>query len=351
MKTKDKNILSDIFKTLLPLVVSGSLVAWLLHKVSPREIITIVRTECDFVWIAAIMLVSVFSFMIRGIRWGIQLRSVGLARLPVSVESASIFGAYSLNLLLPFLGEAWRAVYIAKEEKAKVSSVVGTLLGDRFSDAIVVVLLFALSLFVAHDKMVRFFDHYSFGENLMNVIENPWFWLGVAALCVAGFIFVWLMRKKGYFKKTWASCRRIWQSFAVLFHLDETGMYILLTLGIWVCYFLETYLAFFAFPFTRELITQPGSLWGLLPGLVAFVFGSMSIAIPSNGGLGPWNVAVTFSLTLYGISQTDGVAFTMVVWAFKSLMIVLLGIYTAIFVAVRDKAMKKDSSGNVAGGN
>lgn len=340
MDSKEKSIIKDTAKTLLPLVVSGSLVAWLLHKVSPREIIHIVSTQCDFVWIAMIMLVSVFSFMIRGIRWGIQLRSVGLSRLPVSVESASIFGAYALNLMVPFLGEAWRAVYISKEENAKLSSVVGTLLGDRFSDAIVVVLLFGLSLFVAHDSMVRFFDHYSFGEHLVDLLENAWLWIGIAAFFIIWFVFVWLMRKKGYFKKTWASCDRIWKSFAVLFHLDDTGMYILLTIGIWVCYFLETYLGFFAFPFTRELITQPGSVWGLVPGLVAFVFGSMSIAIPSNGGLGPWNVAVTFSLTLYGISQTDGVAFSMVVWAFKSLMIVILGIYTAIFVTVRDRAQK-----------
>lgn len=341
MKPKDKTILPDILKTLLPLLVSGSLVAWLLHKVSPKEVMHIVSTQCDFVWIVVMMIVSMFSYMIRGVRWGIQLRSIGLSRQPVSVESASIFGAYSLNLLFPFLGEAWRAVYMAKEEKAKVSTVVGTLLGDRFSDAIVVVLLFAISLFVAKDKMLKFFDHYRFGEDLMNLITDPWLWVGVVFFFVVWFVFVWLMRKKGYFKKTWASCQRIWKSFAVLFHLNETGMYLLLTLGIWVCYFLETYLCFFAFPFTRELITLPGSVWGLVPGLVAFVFGSMSIAIPSNGGLGPWNVAVTFALTLYGVSQADGVAFSMVVWTFKSLMIVLLGIYTAIFVAVRDRRQRK----------
>lgn len=337
MESKRKTLLKDIAKTSLSLVVSVSLVAWLLHKVSLHDVMHIVATQCDFVWIALVMLVSVFSFMIRGVRWGIQLRSVGLSPLPVSVESASIFGAYSLSLMVPYLGEAWRAVYIAREEKAKVSTVVGTLLGDRFSDAIVIVLLLGLSLFVARGSMIRFFDHYSFGEHLVSLLENPWLWIGLAAFCCVCFLFVWLMRKKGYFRKTWASCHRIWQSFAVLFHLDETGMFIVLTIGIWVCYFLETYLAFFAFPFTRELIMQPGSCWGLIPGLVAFVFGSMSIAIPSNGGLGPWNVAVTFSLTLYGVSQPDGVAFSMVVWAFKSLMIVLLGIYTAIFVTLRDR--------------
>ena len=51
---------------------------------------------------------------------------------------------------------------------------------------------------------------------------------------------------------------------------------------------------FQAFPFTRALVEEPGSAWGLIPGLVVFVFGSYSMAIPSNGGLGPWNLAVMF---------------------------------------------------------
>lgn len=120
-------------------------------------------------------------------------------------------------------------------------------------------------------------------------------------------------------------------------------MYLLLTAGIWICYYLETYLCFFAFPFTRALIEQPGTCWGLIPGLVAFVFGSVSIAVPSNGGLGPWNIAVMFSLSLYGISDTDGAAFSMVLWTFKSAMLVALGIFSAIYIMAEKKRIKTES--------
>lgn len=40
--------------------------------------------------------------------------------------------------------------------------------------------------------------------------------------------------------------------------LHIAGSY-LLPLGIWVCYFLDTYICFFAFPFTHPLVTEPSS--------------------------------------------------------------------------------------------
>ena len=118
-------------------------------------------------------------------------------------------------------------------------------------------------------------------------------------------------------------------------------MYVILTLGIWTCYYLETYVCFFAFPFTRALIHDPGSAYGLIPGLVVFVFGSFSMAVPSNGGLGPWNLAVMFALSLYGISDTEGTAFSMVMWSCQAAMLVMLGIYSACYIMATNRKLKK----------
>lgn len=152
----------------------------------------------------------------------------------------------------------------------------------------------------------------------------------LAAICVVGGI---AFRDRRFMAGITSTVRNLWRSFAVMFRMKGIPMYLLLTAAIWICYYLETYICFFAFPFTRELITQPGSLWGLVPGLVAFVFGSFSIAIPSNGGLGPWNVAVTYSLTLFGVGYTDGASFSMVVWGFRAATLVVLGLFSAGYIA------------------
>ena len=58
------------------------------------------------------------------------------------------------------------------------------------------------------------------------------------------------------------------------------------------------------------------------------------MGVPSNGGLGPWNIAVMFALSLYGIGQTEGTAYSLVVWGFQTIMIVALGIFSFIYISV-----------------
>lgn len=336
-----RKIVSGILKVVLPLAVSMVLVIWLFKKVNIRQLENIISHDCDFIWVVLMMIVSIFSHVIRGIRWGMQLRAAGLPKVSVMVESVSIFGAYALNLIVPYLGEGWRCVYMAKREKSKVSTVVGTDLGDRLSDAMAISVLFILSLFVARDSITRFMEHYSFGERILDMISNPWLWTGVASIVFIVWGVCYVFRKKAIMQKVFNSCRQIWNGFRVLFTMKGIWLYILLTIGIWTCYYLETYLCFFAFPFTRELIHQPGSCLGLISGLVAFVFGSISIAIPSNGGLGPWNAAVIFALSLYGVTYTDAFAYSMVLWSFKSIMLVILGLFSAAYIMTERRLRKR----------
>lgn len=342
-KSKTKRILKDILKVATPIAVSILLILWLLHKVNIRKMDELISHDCDFFWVVLMMIVSIFSHVIRGIRWGIQLRGAGLRRMPVMVESVSIFGAYALNLLVPLLGEGWRCVYMSKREQASLSTVVGTDIGDRFSDALAIIALTLLAFVVAKDKLVQFIGHYALGQRLLHIISNPWLWVIIIAVIGIAILICFIFRKHKFVKRILQSMAKIWEGFKILFTMKHKTEYIILTIGIWTCYYLETYLCFFAFPFTKALITERGTFYGLIPGLVAFVFGSISIAIPSNGGLGPWNVAVMFSLSLYGISTTQGAAYSMVLWGFKSAMLVALGIFSAAYIMTH----KNKNSGNV----
>lgn len=330
-----RHIVMDVLKILLPAGVSVWMIMWLLGKIDVAKMDRIISGECDFWWIGLMMVISVFSHIVRGIRWGIQLRGAGLPRVSVLTESLSVFGAYALNLLLPLLGETWRCVFMARREKSKVSTVVGTDLGDRFSDAAVIVVLCVLALVVARENMMRFLDHYRLGERIVDLVTDPWIWI-IFGVTVAGVaFFCWMERRQAFMMRLYGVMRELWRSFAVMFRMQGTGMYLVLTLVIWICYYLETYVCFFAFPFTRELVSSPGTFYGMIPGLVAFVFGSLSIAIPSNGGLGPWNIAVAYSLMLYGVGETDAAAYAIVVWGFKSAMLIVLGIFTVICIVIQ----------------
>lgn len=326
------HVVEEIFKVLLPMGVSAGLVIWLFHKVNIHEIGEVMRNGVRFEFIAMMMFFTMLSFIIRGIRWGIQLRGARVPRMTPVAESVPIFGAYALNLLVQYLGEAWRCVFVARREKVKIATVVGTDLGDRGSDLVMILLILALTMGVASQEIHHFFEKYPLGRFLEELFDKWELYAGVL-LAVALFVFAdrrWKHTK--FFSGMNLSISRMWNGFKVLFFMKGRWNYLWLTFGIWICYFLETYLCFFAFPFTRDLITAPGSCYGLVPGLVVFVFGSMSMAVPSNGGLGPWNVAVMYALMLYGVSETDATAYSLVVWAFQAMMIIALGIFSAIYV-------------------
>ena len=74
-------------------------------------------------------------------------------------------------------------------------------------------------------------------------------------------------------------------------------------------------------PFTAELL----SAYGVAPALVAFTLSSISMGVPSNGGIGPWQWAVIFALGIYGTGQVEAAAFANLVLGCNTLLLVGVG--------------------------
>lgn len=329
---KVPRVAAKVLKAVVPLAVSAALIVWLFHKTDIHRVMQIARSGVLWGYIAVMMAITVLSHVIRGIRWGIQLRAAGIPRISPVAESVSIFGAYALNLVFPYLGEAWRCVYIARREDVKLSTVVGTDIGDRASDAVMILLFIVATAFVARPALDRFLDKYPIGERIAATADSGAMWVWVVLIVAALVALDYAFRHTNFVKGINASIMRMWRGFAVLFHMKGTGWYLVFTIGIWVCYFFENYVCFYAFPFTRELVFHSSYAWGLVPGLVVFVFGSCSMAVPSNGGLGPWNLAVMFALTLYGVGENDAATYALVVWTFQSIILIASGIFAAFYI-------------------
>ncbi len=328
-----KKIVSYVVRWLLPLALTILLVTYMFKKVNFSDMWEIVTHGVDYWWILAAMVISVFSHIFRALRWQIQLRSLGI-RPPLMALICSIFGTYALNLVFPRLGEIWRCSYIAGREHKPFTTVVGSMVADRLSDTLIVLLLTLLTFLVATPAIEAFLVKYPIGAGLVDTFKNPWTWTVV----FGGVALVWaiftLGRNLGPVAKTRQWIGEMWKGFASIATMDGKWKFIGYTLCIWGCYYVQLYVAFFAFPFTRELCSEPGLAFGLTPCLVAFVLSSIGMAVPSNGGLGPWNIAVMFGLAVYGISDAQGTAFSMLQWSGQTVMLILLGIYTMIYISV-----------------
>ncbi|MCM1503824.1 MAG: flippase-like domain-containing protein [Muribaculum sp.] len=327
--------LTTIMKYVLPVVLSVGLCYYLYTKID-IEAVKYEFWRCNFWWIGLTLVVATFSHIFRAMRWRIQLDALGInAPLPPLVWS--IFGTYAVNLLIPRLGELWRTGYIAKRQDAQFTTVFGSMVCDRLADTVTVLLLTVFTFFVSRSAFIAFAEQYpQIYEGVLNAVNSPWMW-GLAVVAVA--LVVWLFASKTQNKlviKVRGAVKNLWDGFAVVGTMPHKGRWLLLTCAVWGCYFTQLYLAFFAFSFTENL--------GIVCALVAFVLSSISMGIPSNGGLGPWHLAIIFALGVYGVGMNQAAAFAMIVWGSQNFFIVLLGLYAFVSIMLdKRKPVKAES--------
>lgn len=332
MIARARHIIGKIFSIGIPVLLTVGLVWYMFSKVPFGTMMEILRGPVCYWWILLAMCLSVVSHVVRAMRWRLQLCSLDI-EVPLMALSCSVFGCYALNLLFPRLGEVWRCTYVSRKGKAPFATVLGSLVADRAADAVAVLVLFLLALAVAFGSIEAFMDKYAVGRDILGVLRNPVWW--VVGIASVGFVvgIALLFKNNPLVRKGRHVASQIWNGFAAVLTMPGRGKFILLTIGLWGCYFIQLYVAFFAFGFTERLCEESSLAFGLIPCLVAFVLSSVGMAIPSNGGLGPWNLAVMFGLSLYGVTDSEGVAFSMLQWSGQTVMLVLLGIFTMIYIA------------------
>lgn len=338
-KSKLRTIAGYAIRWLLPLALTILLVSYMFRKVNFGDMMDIIRHGVDYWWILCAMGISVMSHVFRALRWRLQLRSLNI-NAPLMALCCSIFGCYALNLVFPRLGEVWRCTYIAGREKKPFTTVFGSMVADRLSDTVCVLILTILAFIVAAPAINSFLTKYPVGQGLVSAVSSPWFWIAIAGGCLLIWIIFHFGRETGPVKKVSQWIADTWKGFAVIAQMKGKWTFVFYSIAIWGCYFIQLYVAFFAFSFTRELC-RPDLAYGLTPCLVAFVLSSIGMAVPSNGGLGPWNIAVMFGLAIYGISAADGTAFSMLQWSGQTVMLIILGIFTMAYISLNKKEHSK----------
>lgn len=325
-------------KYVVPLVITVGLCWLLLHDVNVKEMMHIISTECNFWWIVAALAVSILSHVVRAARWQLQLNALDV-RPGLWTLTLSIFGTYAVNLVFPRLGEVWRTGWIAKRQDASFTKVFGSMVADRLTDTLTVASLVVLTFCLAAKQMLTYLGLQQADDGETPLIASPWLWGGVALIILVGIIIVRQTRHTAVMQRTKKMLTGLWQGFAVVLHMPHRGRFLLLTVALYGCYFMQLYLAFFAFPQTALVVERHG----IIAVLVCFVLSSLAMAVPSNGGLGPWQWSVVFGLSLYSagqplLTQDYAAAFANLVMGMQTLLLIVLGIFTFICIALQRKS-------------
>ncbi len=329
--TAKKRLGSYLLKYGVPLVISVGLCWLLFHNedINPSKMWNIIRRDCDFRWIVLNIFFGIMAQVFRAARWQIQLRALGI-RPSFWQLVLSILGTYSVNLVFPRLGEVWRTGYIANKEKAPFTTVFGSMVADRLADTLAVFILLLLT-FIPAGTQLRAYLGQDGGmlSKLLDLLGSPVLWGAlIATLVVCVWIFVRYPEQKIIMriKEIWAG---LWKGFAVIVKMRGKGLWLCYTILLWGSYITALYCAFLSFPLTAEMMAR----YGIAALAVCFVFTSISMGVPSNGGIGPYQWAMMFGITLFsggisGLTREYALTFANMLMGVQTLVLIIQGLLT-----------------------
>jgi len=316
------NPLRKLLKIFVPLILGILILYFLYSETGFSELWGYIK-EANW-WILSFSLIfGLLGNIIRGIRWKLLIKPLGYQPKTSHLVYA-VLGSYAVNFAIPRAGELWRCGMVSEKEKIPFQKLIGTIVIDRLFD-IIIVGIFTLAAFVLN---VKLFYKERDQFHIPAWLTSPKLYAGLAAVAVISVVILIVFKNnrivqkiRNFFIETWRDMIQVW-------HMKEKTLFLIYSFGIWISYFLYFYITFYAFDFTAGL--------GVAAGLFVFTLGSISMTIPSNGGLGPWQAATVLGLCAYLVKIKQATAFATAVFAFQSIWLVACGLVgIAILSAVK----------------
>lgn len=323
---KKSSLLNNLIKVVLPLGLGIAIIYYLISKIDPSQLWVILK---DANW--GILLFSLFFGLlgntIRGYRWALFITPLGYSP-KISNLNYAIYGGYAVNFALPRAGEIWRCGVIAKEDNIPFSKLFGTMILDRIFDTITVAIISLVAfLFNMQFFLTQLEQNQTTFNTISGIFKSPLLYLAIGAAIITTYIVFRFFKENVIVRKIKGFLSSIASDLKAIWKMNTKGRVFLYTIGIWGSYFCYFYITFFAFDFTADL--------GITAGLIAFALSSISMGVPSNGGLGPWQIAVIASLSLYGVDKLHATAFATGVFAVQSIWVIICGLFGIAMLALK----------------
>ncbi len=309
-------------KISLSIILAAAILWWMYRETDINALRTALTSEMHWGWMILSMPFGILAQAIRGWRWRLSLEPLGENPRRESCVNA-IFISYAVSLIVPRLGEFARCGTLAKSDHVSFVKSLGTVVTERAIDSLLMLTITAVVISCQLPLFSTFFAHTGLDIPASLRSFTPQGYL-VATLClIVAAIFLWLfLRRLTLYNKIRLTLAGLWSGIVSLRHLRQPQIYTLLTIAIWLSYFLHYYLTFFCFDATSHL--------GIMPALVTFVVGTIAVIVPTPNGAGPWHFAVKTMLVLYGVEENQALLFVLIVHTLQTLLVALLGIYAWI---------------------
>jgi len=332
LEEKKSSVLKNSLTVLISIAIAG-LFLWLALRGLDFDKIKNSLQKANYLWVAFASVFGVSAYVFRAVRWNLLLEPMGY-KISNSNSLWSISFGYLMNLTIPRSGEVARSTALYGVEKVPVDKSFGTIILERVVDLVCMIIFLGLTLIFKFEAIKSFYENSGFKPNPKLIITI--IVIGIIGLFLF-FKFKEKFRRFTIISKIIDFIDGIFEGLKSIFNMKQKGKFILLTAGIWVCYFFASYLVCFALPETSNFTPADGCF--------ILVVGTLGMIIPASGGIGAFNLAMKFGFTALFISMGKdaveggelGLAYSFITLPLQIIIMLVMGLISIPMLAKNRK--------------
>ena len=289
--------------------------------------------EVQFRWLAAVLLVSLLTHVIRAWRWKLLLNELDPS-ITLFDSFIALMAGYFTSLGIPRIGEITRCSVLWKKYGTAFPAIGGTVLAERSIDVFCLFFFAALSMVLQLKKLGQFV-HEELLAPIKDLLQNATLTLIILAafgiLLVVGVIILYRKLKKGLLKRL---LEQLLKGFSTVLTMKRKGLFLGHTLLIWTGYFLMTYLWFFSYEEIQTLTAKDG--------LFIWSVANLSRTLPIHGGgMGAFHYLVSGAFKLFNVQGNLSITLATLMHLTQTLFYITVGGASMIVVLLQQFRMKR----------
>ena len=324
-----KKITSTTLKILIPLLISAVILFFTYRDYDFSQFWADMK-RIDWGWLAAALAFSAFGPLFRGLRWNLLLDPIGYD-VPKKDTVLTVFTGYAANIIIPRVGEVCRCGILERNAHVPFSKGLGTLVAERVVDAVLLGLIVLAGILIQLGQFKMLLtptdaELAAPATESIPLLQNPRFWYWTIGTILVIAICWWVCVKFHLWDKVKGFINGFWEGFLSLKKIKRLPLFLFYSVCIWICYYLELYLAFYCLPSTAAV--------GPIAGLACFAASSVAVLVPTPNGAGPWHYAIVKMLGIYGAPEADAQPLAFVLHFCQTMIYLLCGLIAWIALRI-----------------
>lgn len=325
------------------LLAVGLLLLYLAFRGQDMDRIISDLRHANYFWVFMSLLAVWLAHVFRAVRWRMLINPLGFHPKLSNTYHAVIIG-YLANLALPRMGEVTRCGVLNRTDKIPVNALVGTVITERLIDVFCLLVVTVLAVLLKFDLISGFVLERVQGMFNSSVSGTIAFLAVLALLFLFYLVIRYFFRKYkfrllrwGFFRKVINLLNGFRKGFTSIAKIKNHSLFWIYTVIIWGFYLLASYFGFKVLESTNFL--------DLGVAAVILALGSLGMAAPVQGGIGPYHWMVSEGLTFFGLSREAGLAYATISHTSAQILLILaLGAISllAVFFETSKKTRKHE---------